>query len=365
MKALIIGCGPAGLACSEKILAQTEFDVTVVDKKLRVGENPRCAGGVSLWMVEKVGFSVPQSCIVANLRRVRIYSPNMDYWELKGDKDYGYVLNRELFEQAMAERVEGLGGKIVLGHLVSIKDLEFWQSQYNYIVGADGPVSVVRQWLGLPNYCGVDVHLGVQKTIIMDSYPQDTVELYFGENTAPEGYAWIFPAGNNLVRIGLGVPVWRGWRARTLLESFIQRQIYDYKEVKVVAKQIPTTKMPETGVYGKVVLVGDALPSTDPLTGGGICQGIASGKAAGRAIAEGQLGNYDCSIDWLRKQNNRRYKLKQVLYSFNDQDFNSLIEVMHGFKPKTMSIGAELRRAVIHLLLQKPRLLGKFFKVLH
>jgi len=365
MKVLVIGCGPAGLACAEKILALTEFEVTVVDKKSRVGENPRCAGGISRYMMEKVGFSVPKSCIVANLKRVRIYAPNMDYWEFKGDKDYGYVLNRELFEQAMAEKVEGLGGKIVLGHLVSTKDLEFWQSQYNYIVGADGPVSVVRQWLGLPNFSGGDVHLGVQKTITMDSYPQDTAELYFGENVASEGYAWIFPGGNSLVRIGLGVPVWRGWRVHQFLDNFIERNVYDHREINSIAKQIPTAKMPETGVYGKVVLVGDALPSTDPLTGGGVCQGIASGQAAGRAITEGHLGNYDRSINWLRKQNNRRYRLKQVLYSFSDQDFNKLIEVMHGFKPKTMSIGAELRRAVIRLLLRKPRLARKFFKYLH
>jgi len=364
LKILIVGAGPAGLSCAEQILAQSEFDVTVVDRKLRVGENPRCAGGISLYMMEKVGFSVPQSCIVTNLRRVRIYAPNMKYWELRGSQDYGYVLNRELFEQAMAKRVEGLGGKLVLGHAVSSKDLEFWQSRYDYIVGADGSVSIVREWLWLPHFSALDTHLGVQKTITMDYYPQDTVELYFGEKVTPEGYAWIFPAGNGLVRTGLGIPIWRGWRAHQLLDNFIERNVYDHREINSIAKQIPTAKMPETGVYGKVVLVGDALPSTDPLTGGGICQGIASGKAAGQAIAEGEPLHYDRYIGWLRKQNNRRYRLKKVLYSFNDQDFNDLIQVMCGFKPKTLSVGAELRRAVIYLLLRRPRLLRKFFKAL-
>jgi len=365
LKTLIVGGGPAGLACAEQILAQSGFDVTVVDKKRKVGENPRCAGGLSTYMVERVGFSVPESCIVAKVRKVRIYAPNGNYWELRGERDYGYVLDRTRFEQDIGQKVEGLGGKIILGRLTSPKDLDFWQSQYDHIVGADGPVSVVRQWLGLYHYSGIDTHLGVQKTITMDYYPQDTIELYFGENVAPEGYAWIFPAGNGLVRIGLGVPMWRGWRAHKLLEDFIQRQVYDYKEIGSVAKQIPTAKMPETGVYGKVVLVGDALPSTDPFTGGGISQGIASGKAAGRAIAEGEPRHYDEYIGWLRKQNNRRYKLKRVLYSFSDADFNMLIETLKGFTPKTMSVGAELRRAVIRLLLRQPRLLRKFFRYLH
>lgn len=360
---IIVGAGPSGLSCAEQILAQSEFDVTVVDKKFRVGENPRCAGGISLYMMEKVGFSVSRSCIVAKLRRVRIYAPNMKYWELSGSQDYGYVLNRELFEQEMAERVEGLGGKLVLGYLASSKDLEFWQDQYDYIVGADGPISVVREWLNLPKLSNRDVHLGFQKTITMEDFPQDSVELYFGERVAPEGYAWIFPAGDGLVRIGVGVPVWRDWRAHALLNSFIQRMVYHHEELSSVAKLIPTGKMPETGVYGRVMLVGDALPSTDPLTGGGICQGIASGKAAGMAISEGAPKNYDYHISWLRKQNSMRYKLKNILNSFSDKDFNDLVEVLSGFRPKTMSIGTELRGAVIRLLLRKPRLLRKFFKV--
>jgi len=365
LKVIIVGAGPSGLSCAEQILALSEFDVTVVDKKSKVGENPRCAGGLSLYMVEKVGFFVPSDSVVARLRRVRIYSPNGKYWELRGDTDYGCVLDRSKFEYDMAERVEGLGGKIVVGHLVSTKDLEFWQSQYDYIVGADGPESIVRQWLSLPKISGTDMDIGLQKTITMDYYPQDTIEIYFGEKVAPGGYAWIFPGGKGLVKIGLGIPVWRGWRAHQLLDNFIERQVTNPRQVNQIAKQIPRAKMPQTGVYGRIVLVGDALPSTDPVTGGGICQGIASGKAAGRAIAEGELQHYDTYISWLRKQNNQRYRLKNVLYSLTDEDLNDLIRLMQGFKPKTMSIGKELRRAVIHLLLRKPRLLTRFSKLFY
>jgi digeranylgeranylglycerophospholipid reductase len=368
LKVLVVGAGPAGLACARSILTHNpSIEVTVVDKKSKVGENPRCAGGISLYMMGKVGVSVPEACIVAKVRRVRIYAPNMDYWELKGE-DYGYVLNRELFEQATAEKVEGLGDKMILNQFFTFKDLDrefFAKSQYDYIVGADGPASVVRQWLGLPRLSLEDVHIGVQKTISMDYYPQDTIQLYFGENVAPQGYAWIFPCGDGKVRIGLGIPSSKGPLAMSLLDQFISRQVNDYKVIDCIGKQIPTTRMPKTGVYGNILLVGDALPSTDPVTGGGIMQAIASGKAAGQALAEARPENYDGYVGWLRKQNNRRYRLKKVLNSFSDEDFNDLIHVMQGFRPKTMSIGKELRSAVIHLLLRKPRLLRKFFKSLH
>jgi len=362
-KVLIVGAGPSGLACAEEILRNSlNCSVYVMEHKSAVGENPRCAGGVSLYMVNRVGVSIPSSCIVAKLKRVRIYAPDGNYWELKGNEDYGYVLDRTRFEQDMAARIEKLGGKFLLRHHVSV-GLNHYQKYFNYVVGADGPASAVRQWLNLPRLKPSDIHLGVQKTITMDSHPQDTVELYFGENIAPDGYAWIFPAGNELVRIGMGMPLSRGG-IESYFSRFLERQVCEYKEINSIAKLIPTAKTPKTGVYGNVVLVGDALPSTDPLTGGGICQGIGCGKAAAQAIIEGRLENYDHYMGWLRKQNNRRYKLKRVLYSFNDQNFNELVQVMKGFTPKTMSIGKELRRAALRLLWRKPRLFRKFLKYL-
>jgi digeranylgeranylglycerophospholipid reductase len=361
LKVLVVGASVAGLSCAESILVNNpSVEVTVIDKKTRVGMDVRCACGVSLLMAERVGVSIPEFCVATRIRRIRIYAPSLDFWELKGD--YGYILNRELFERDMARRVERLGGKMVLAHYVTSKDLEFWQGQYDFIVGADGSESIVRRWLRLPKYCGVDLHLGVQKTVRMGKYPQDTIELYFGEKVAPEGYAWIFPAGDTLVRAGLGVPVWRGWRAHQLLDNFMERQAYEYKELGSVAKIIPTAKMPETSVYGKVVLVGDALPSTDPLTGGGIMQGIASGRAAGRAIAEEKPEKYDEYIRWLRRENRRRYRLKRVLYSFTDEDYNDLIRALRGFEPKSMSVAKNLGRASLRLLMRKPWLLRKFFK---
>ena len=363
MRVLVVGAGPAGLACAESILVHNpSVEVTVIDKKLEVGTDVRCACGVSLYMIQRVGVSIPESCIATRIRRVRIHAPNLDFWELKGDRDYGYVLNRELFERHMAERVKDLGGEVLTSKAVTPEKLDkLWR--YNFIVGADGPSSTVAKWIGTPQLKPCDVHLGVQKTFVWRWRPQDLVELYFGEKVAPKGYAWIFPADEkNQVKVGLGVPLSERVNARKLLDEFIQSRLGNCREASFVAKLIPTAKFPRTGVYagGRVLLVGDALPSTDPLTGGGIMQAIASGKAAGKAIAEGTPELYDRYIGWLRKQNSWRAHLKKVLYSFTDQDFNDLIKIMRSFKPKTVSLGKELRRAVLYLLLRKPKLLRKF-----
>jgi len=380
----IVGAGPAGLATALEIVQRNTREqvwwlnqampcaVTVYDEKEKIGEPQRCAGGVGLWMAGRVGFEPPPNTIVANVRRVTIYAPNGKYWEMKG-MNYGYVLDRTKLEQIWAEQVQNLGGLIIQKRIVK-EDIACSVHVGNVVVGADGPNSVVRQFLTQQDYLylqnkqlqplGQDMHIGVQKTIMMDYYPQDLIEVYFGEKVAPKGYAWIFPCGNGMVRIGLGVPVELGSQAGALLERFIARHVVEYEAKCSIAKQIPTARMPKKGVYGNVVLVGDALPATDPLTGGGICQAIMTGKAAAEAIVYGDLECYDSLIAWLRKENHRRYRMKTVICSLKDQDFNDLIETMRSFHLKSSSIGKELRRGVVHLIRKKPRLIGKFFKAL-
>jgi len=371
-KVLIVGAGPSGLACAEQFLENGGVDVTIVDKKSKVGENPRCAGGISFWMAEKVNVSIPEDCIVATIKKVHIYAPDGNYWELRGNRDYGCIVDRELFEQDMAKKVQVLGGKIELNHAVSNKDLDDWRDEYDFLVGADGFPSTVARWIDIEEPKAFDVHHCFQREIVWDWFPEDTIEVYFGSKVAPKGYLWLFAAGEKKVRAGLGAPLSECMNLPRLLDGFLEKQVYEYKTLNVVAKLIPTSGPRDINAFWNakasrlrhILLVGDAGLFCDPLTGGGIIQGIASGKAAGRALAEDEPFNYDRYISWLRNQNKRRYRLKKVLYSFNDEDLNELIHAMKGFTPKTMSVGKEIRRAILHLLWRRPRLFKKFFKYL-
>jgi len=380
-KVLIVGAGPAGLSAAISILGESQHDVEVMDSKCKVGTPARCAGGISSFMLEKLEAEASNrfnyflllalfgpGSIATTINRVRMYGPSMKYWELRSVPNYGYVLDREVFEGYLAESVERLGGKIIVNTNVKTGFLDSAKAKYDYIVGADGPTSTVRSWLGLPEAKREDMHLGVQKTFVMDYFPSETIELYFGEKAAPKGYAWAFSCGGNKVRMGLGVPLSEISNDKTaaakLLEDFIGRHVTEYSNAVEIAKLIPTGPMPSTGVYGKVLLAGDALPSTDPATGGGIIQALASGLAAGKAIAEGKPENYDKHMDWLRKQNRTRLRLKKVLFSFTDEDLDLMIETLQKFKPKSASVTKELRRAVIYVIARKPWMLKKLFKAL-
>jgi digeranylgeranylglycerophospholipid reductase len=356
-RVVIVGGGPAG--CSTAISAlknDPAVNVRIIERHRSAV--PRCAGGVSRWLLDKLGLRIPERVIVARIRRVRIHSPNMDFFELKGTEEYGYVLHRGLFDEWLRGRAHDLGATFWWGDESLVKHF-----RYDYLVGADGATSVVAGWVGASKPPPCDVHLGVQKTVLWRGYPQDLIQLYFGSRVALKGYAWVFPGGEGKARVGLGVPLSEGLNAGRLLDRFIMRvgaHLFDARDF--IAKLIPTARPRRSNVFGNVLLVGDAGLMTDPLTGGGICQAVASGEAAGRAIAEGEPESYDRYVGWLRGQNVWRYRLKRVLFSLNDEGFNELVRVMRDFKPKTMSVSRELRRAVRHMALRDPRLLLKTLK---
>jgi len=356
----IIGASVAGLSTGLELLRlNPDLKVIIFDRKKYVGENVVCGGAVSLYMMRKVALEIPEDYIAAKIKRVRIHSPDGNFWEGGGGGEYGCVLWRELWERRMAEEFQSLGGELHLNSRLSIRDPTHLCKRFNVVIGADGLTGVTRQFLGLPFPLKDDTHVCVQRITFMDNHPNDRVDLYFGNRVARRGYAWIFPEGwKKQVRVGLGVPLSEDKNPSELLKIFMLK-IGTKPISALMAKLLPTAPPPKTGVYGNVVLVGDALPSTDPLTGGGIAQAVASGKAVAKAIIEGKPEKYNNYIGWLRRQNALRYRLKHIVCDLSDQDFNELIAAMKDFKPTLTRISWAMMQALAMLALKKTRMLTR------
>jgi len=355
LNVLIIGCGPAGSSTAQSILEKRrDVRVKILERRRRIGFPPRCAGGISKIMTEKLNLEIPEEIIASHVERFRIYSPDGNYFEINskelGVKELGYVLYRDKFDQWMAEKAHKLGAKIEKGKIWKGK-----KEDYDILVVADGKPEAER--LGVKERLD-DIHIGVQKTLIYPEHPRNLISIFLGRRLAPDGYCWIFPEGRDKVRAGLGIPLSKRMNPKRLLDMFIKKYIGDAEEAGFTAGLIPTYRPPETAVSDKTLFVGNAALQTDPLHGGGICNAIIAGRCAGKAIAEGSPSKYD--VYWKRElygENKRRYRLKRILYRLNDKELNMLINVMSGYKPQSLSVSKELMRVIHYLTINAPKIL--------
>jgi len=352
LRVACIGTSVAGLGTALELLKlDRSIDVTLFDKKPYVGANTVCGGAISSFMLRELKMKVPRHVVASEIRTVRIYAPDGEFWELDSEGEaYGYVLWREKFERYLAEQVVELGGKIRMNS--EIKDLN---ELSEYIVAADGLTGVVSKLIGFPSYD--DIHIGVQLTAYKN-HPKNRIDLYFGSEFAPCGYSWVFPEGDGTVRVGLGIPLSEKKNPKKLLFKFTDH-IKASPVSPVRGKLIPTTKPPKKLVYANILLVGDAGLLCDPLTGGGIANALLSGKYAAKAIFEGNLERYNSYCQGLKRRNLMRYRLKKILYELSDNDFNEMINAMRDFKPKLTRVSWAIMYALLVLALKDPKLFAR------
>jgi flavin-dependent dehydrogenase len=163
------------------------------------------------------------------------------------------------------------------------------------VVGADGFDSVVARRLGHYRhdssrwfvatrgyYRGLEVAPGV-------------VEVHFLEQTLP-GFLWIFPTGDGIANVGLGLVHGdlkrRGVRLRDVHEAVLQhprlRGRFGRAERigHVQGWNLPTPDFARTLAGDGFLLVGDAAGLVDPFSGEGIGNALVSGRVAAGVITE-------------------------------------------------------------------------------
>jgi digeranylgeranylglycerophospholipid reductase len=356
-KITIIGGSISGLATALELLKLGEKDVLVLEKKNE--PDCICGGAISSFAMQEAQITIPKHVVAATIKGTRIYGPNLKYWEIrsKNHQNYGYVLYRSRFEAYLMDKIIELGGKIDLGHeVVWVKPVP--SETY---VAADGLTGVCRRTLGLAMPSSEDVHIGMQIEARLEDYHNfGLLELFFGEEYAPKGYAWIFPLypSVDVYRIGLGIPLSIKKNSRKLLQKFLNF-LHAEPCGPIRGKLIPTALPNKPLVVRNVLLTGDAGLLCDPATGGGIANGYMSGKFAARAIHENHLRNYERYCAGIKRRNHFRYNLKKILYDLSDEDYNDLIDGMQNFHPKLVRVSWALAMALMKLTIKKPKLMMK------
>jgi digeranylgeranylglycerophospholipid reductase len=167
----------------------------------------------------------------------------------------------------------------------------------------------------------------------------DVMEFYFGSRIAPGGYAWVFPKGEDMANVGLGV---RGARSSAIsyLREFVRgmKKLRKGRITRIVAGGVVVQGPIEKSVAQGVVLVGDAARQVDPLTGGGIYNAMHCGVLAGEVVAEA-VNNQDFSEEFLSEYEKKwreeigvsltkSLQLKMILDAMTDKDIDTAAKLM-------------------------------------
>jgi flavin-dependent dehydrogenase len=179
------------------------------------------------------------------------------------------------------------------------------------VVGADGVTSTVMRHLRPDAEQHVDEHRAVALRAYiedMELYPHE-VEFYLYDDILP-GYAWIFPTGDNVANIGLGM---RLDKFRDLKKN-LKQMLKDFLAMPAIRERLKNNGVVRDvaiwqlnfgsqqrlqHAYDGALLVGDAAGFINPLTGGGIENALLSACLAADAI-DAALRSGDVSREALK-----------------------------------------------------------------
>ena len=283
---IIIGAGPAGLACATAAAARG-LTTLVLERKSILGRKV-CAGGIT-WngLLKKIPMDISEKRfatqqVITRLQNISVTSPTPII----------ATVNRETLGQKMALQAMQAGVEIRLGcQVLSIDNTSILcedkisgnQERLNFasLVGADGSSSLVRRFLGLPVTAS---GIGINYQIPGD-YPE--MQWHLDSSLFANGYAWVFPH-RDTASIGAYVDSER-MRASTLkanLLTWSDKQGYPLRQHRASAELINFDY--RGWHFGNIFLIGDAAGLASGLTGEGIYPAIISGETVGNFIANRQ-----------------------------------------------------------------------------
>ena len=291
---LVVGSGPAGSSAA-RAAAQAGVCVVVAERRHIVGRPVRCAEYIPAMLVGQA--DVGDEYIVQRTTGMRSFLHGRCIQDMVAP---GCVIDREMFDQALARAAVCSGARILPGHaavgreggagsrvLLSAPNNATIGVAARVVIGADGPVSRVARWVGLPRpHClpSIQVRLPLQEKL-------EHTHIYFDESIRA-GYAWVFPKGN-VANVGLGMLPTPGtpglrWALRRFVRGMVGLGLVGDRPLGLTGGWIPAGP-PRSYVYGDTILAGDAAGHTHPITGAGIFQAVVGGAMAGRWAARAVL----------------------------------------------------------------------------
>lgn len=318
---IVVGAGPGG-STAATALAQQGHDVLLIDRH----DFPRdkiCGDAISqecIRIMKQLGMAGKIDKAVARkefyrLDGLRLIGPSGH--TLRAGFTHGpdglasYVAPRVYYDAVIQQHAVESGAKFVRtevkepiiedGRVTGVMARENGRIKAyrsRLVVGADGVTSVIMRALRPESSQHVDKHRAVALRAYIEGIQLNPheVEFFLYDDILP-GYAWIFPAGDGVANIGLGMRLDRfrvlKKNLKTMLQDFLKMPAIQDRLINGGTLRDVATWQLNFGsqkklrhAYDGALLVGDAAGFINPLTGGGIENALISGLLAAETITE-------------------------------------------------------------------------------
>ena len=294
---VIVGGGPAGSSAAFSA-AKAGIKVALIEKEESIAETVRTSGVT--WIQNIKEFGIPDDCYNP-IKNFSFCSPNNEV-SISDTIPRAAVLDVRKTYRWLAKQAEEQGVDIFVKTTITdaIKNSE------GDIIGVSGTnqngkvifnSKVVIDASGFPSTVSKSMGYvtqwerfgaGAEYEVKVEKVEEDRWWLMVGQQYSPAGYAWIFPLGNNIVRIGVGIgkPDSAVDPTRRLKEIMEKKMgpIKDLGEITPIEFHyglIPNDGLSRKTVFNNLILVGDTAGQANPLVLEGIRYAIKFGRVAG------------------------------------------------------------------------------------
>jgi geranylgeranyl reductase family protein len=339
---VIVGAGPGGLLAAQH-LARHGLDVIVVEEHQTVGHPVHCTGILAREAFDE--FDLSRDTILNELSSARFFSPSGCEVFYRSGPVEAVVVDRALFDARLAEQAQRAGARLTCGARatavrigadsvsVDVAGQRPVQARAG-VLACGGKYAFHRQLgLGLPS-----LFLHTAQCELPAARPKD-VELHFGGDIAPKGFAWAVPVWRKdrpFARVGVMCEADAPCYFRRMVDRLRLAWGIQAEDCRPHQKILPLTAINRT-YADRLLVVGDAAGLVKPTTGGGIYYSLLSARLAadvlGAALARDDLsksGLAEYERLWrarLGAELNAQLSLRMLAQRMSDGDIENLFEL--------------------------------------
>ncbi len=278
---MITGGSISGLLAAREISAKG-FSVAVFEEDSEIGVPEKCDGLVSVKGMETLHVPLIDNIVQNSIQRALLYSPQGRLLEVNAARQNVIVLNRRMFDRAVADQVAEGGAEVKTASRVEKRQIGLDRVFYHGKFGtAKGSLAIDAR--GYSSLVSVRRKAALQggKYVMRGSwFDRHAVELYFDNKVTPGFFKWVIPINEELAKVGAAGEAINPFK---LLDEFAETK--HAKVITRVAGPIVTSGPIDHFVKGREIIVGEAAGQTKPTTGGGIYSCGLGGLLAGKAVA--------------------------------------------------------------------------------